>query len=483
MIFFSQTGWRDWDVQRQPLIRQGMPLLVDDDLRFEDESGNRPVVAVNRWLQELPVSGAPAPSTWEVYARACKGWLEFLDNRGVEVFGSRERLRAALGGYAEHRLAGPVEARLAESTWNLHVGVLAQFYEWALEEGYASAVPFTYGTGRRLAEGRLVEVRRNLAKVRAPKAHTRIKYLEKEFVELFVRALEGLLPDGGPDPAFRGLNPGRNAAVAKLVLASGLRRREFTYLLVHEVPPLPAQPTAVPIPLPVAAGITKGRKQRMTWVSYDALAAIRRYCALERPLAVEGSTWRLGEPLVVTEADRHGGVIAGRRLAWSRLGPAERLRLIDAAGGSLLLSVQRNGAPFVDWPTVFRRASNQIRARFEPRFPHVRPHRLRHTFAMVTLEKLVAGYYQQAARLVADTGDDAAMVLYLTQADPLLVLRDLLGHSSVTTTELYLSKLDTTRIFRDVHETAGREAGLTAEVVAELDAEFDDEDDQAEVHL
>ena len=99
---------------------------------------------------------------------------------------------------------------------------------------------------------------------------------------MFVRALEGLLPDGGPDPAFRGLNPGRDTAMAQLVVSSGLRRQELTHLLVHEVPPLPAAPTAVPITLPVAASITKGRKQRTTWVSYEALAAVHRYRALER---------------------------------------------------------------------------------------------------------------------------------------------------------------------------------------------------------
>src|SRR6266487_2651349 len=121
MIFFSSAGWQNWDVRRQPLIRQGMPVLVDDDLRFEDEHGVRPAVAVNQWLRELPVSGAPALKTWDVYARALKGWLEFLADRGVAVFAERDRLRAALSGYAEYRLAGPIAARLAESTWNLHV--------------------------------------------------------------------------------------------------------------------------------------------------------------------------------------------------------------------------------------------------------------------------------------------------------------------------------------------------------------------------
>ena len=46
---------------------------------------------------------------------------------------------------------------------------------------------------------------------------------------------------------------------------------------------------------------------------------------------------------------------------------------------------------------------DRIRARFEPRFPHVHPHRLRHCFSMQTLEYLVTGYYRQAAKLVRDT--------------------------------------------------------------------------------
>ena len=48
---------------------------------------------------------------------------------------------------------------------------------------------------------------------------------------------------------------------------------------------------------------------------------------------------------------------------------------------------------------------------------------------MRTLEYLVTGHYRQAAKLVKDTDADAALVFYLSKADPLLVLRDLLGHS------------------------------------------------------
>ncbi|OXM56450.1 integrase [Amycolatopsis thailandensis] len=485
LIFYSSSGWETWCLEHRPVVPEGVPILIDEDLQFEDGVDQRPTVTVNRWLRELPSAGVHSPNSWEVYARALRAWMEFLADRGVGVFEGRPRLRAALSSYAEHRFTGELAARFAPATWNLHVGVVAAFYRWAVVEGLTSAEPFSYATALRVVRDMTRRVERNLAKVRAPKAHVTVKHLESDFAELFVRALEGLRPDGTADPRFRGLEPGRNTGVAQLVLSSGLRRQEFTYLLVHEVPPLPPDPTTVPIPLPVAAAIAKGRKQRTTWVSYEALSALHRYIALERPLAEAGSSWhpdqKLGPPLVVTDADGRGGTINGRRMSWSRLGPAERLRLVDAAGGSPLLALQRDGSPFLDWATVFRRASDRIRTDFDPRFPHVNPHRLRHSFAKSTLEQLVTGYYQQAAALVTDTGTDPALALFLTMSDPLMILRDLLGHSSVATTELYLRRLDTTRVFRDAYEAVGTRAGLTRTVLDEVDDEFNDDVGVAEV--
>ena len=99
---------------------------------------------------------------------------------------------------------------------------------------------------------------------------------------------------------------------------------------------------------------------------------------------------------------------------------------------------------------------------------------------MQTLEYLVTGYYRRAAKLVRDTDADAALVFYLTKADPLLVLRDVLGHSTVLTTEKYLKRLDTTRIYRQAYETAGAAAALTEDTAAqrEANAEFDDNADE-----
>jgi site-specific recombinase XerD len=450
---YRSAGWDAWDVGSKPLIAEQMPILIDDDLLFEDSGVQRATVAVNRWIRELPVSGAPSPLTWLAYARALQGWLEFLRRHGVDLFDSVERLRGVLSAMAEHHMAGPLSDRWSATTWNLHVSVLSGFYRWAMAEGYAAAEPFTYSWCQRFTGRQVIQVRRNNARRRAAKPHSLIKYLDQDFADLFLKALAGLQPDGSYDGTFRGRELGRNAAIARTVMSSGLRRQEFTYLLVYEVPPLPGRRTDVPVRFPVGHGITKGTKSRTTWIDYDALAELHRYITLERAAACDGFTWQppksLGPPLHVENPDWLGAHIDGARRTWSSLLVSERLRLVSPDGSACVVGLQSSGKPFTDWPSVFRRTSARIQKTFEPRFPTVSPHRLRHTFAMRTLEWLIEGHYQRAAALAIQTGTDAGLALYLQRADPVCVLRDLLGHASVTTTEIYLRRLDVMRIFHD----------------------------------
>lgn len=460
-----------------------MPVLVDNDLRFEDgPESPRPLVAVNQWLRELPSSGCPEPGSWRVYARAVRDWAVFLNDHGTGLFDHRSQLKSALSSYAVHRGSGPLDVRLAATTWNQHVSVLALFYRWAVAEGHAQAEPFTYRQATLFFADQVASRPVNQAVRRVPKPHVTIKYLEDDFTELFVRGLHGRGPDG-EDERFRGRELARNGAVGRAALDTGLRSQEFTFYLAVELPPLPAKPTTLPIPFPVPSGIAKGRKFRTSWIPYTTLANLHQYRELDRALAADGSGWhppeRWGPPLLVTEADQWGGRINGRRLSWQELRPSERRRLVAPDGGSMLLAVKSDGGPFTAWPTVFSRTADRIRERFEPRFPHIHPHRLRHTFSMATLARLVGGYYQQAAQLVKDTDASAGLALYLAKADPLMVLRDLLGHSSVLTTEKYLRRLDMTRIYRDAYDRAGRDYGLVGDAAAEREArgEFDEEDE------
>ncbi|MGW6871323.1 site-specific integrase [Streptomyces xanthophaeus] len=481
ITYYSRDGWESWGLSQEPLIRQDMPVLIDDDLKFEDDHGPRPTVAVNRWLRELPISGVPAAKSWKTYAQAARTWLEFLEDHGVHPFADREDLRAVLGAFAEYRLAGPLEARWDHNTWNQRITVLSRLYAWAVDNDHCAKVPFTYAMGTRYTADGPKDTRRNTATLRRAQPHVTMKYLEEDFARLFLRALAGLQPDGTPDD-FRGRELARNGAVGGLVTATGLRAQEFTYLLTYELPRLPARRTPVPVWFPLAEAITKGQKARATWSSYSALADVHQYVDLDRAAAVEGRPYRvpskLGRPLMIEAPDWEGARINGHRIAWRQLSPRERLRLVAPDGTSPLVSVQSTGVPFTDWDTVFRRTAQRIRERFEPRFPpKMSAHVLRHTFAMQTLEALVKGYYQRAAALITDTDGDAALALYLTKTEPLMILRDLLGHSSVVTTEIYVRRLDVQRIYRDAYTTAGREAGLVdLDAEEEAAAEFAGED-------
>ncbi|MFD5147387.1 tyrosine-type recombinase/integrase [Streptomyces sp. NPDC058401] len=483
LTYFSPAGWETWDLDRKPLIREGTPVLIDEDLRFEDNGTPRPTVAVNRWLRELPTMGVPAVKSWKAYAQALRTWLEFLHDRQVHPFADRKDLRAVLSTFAEYRFNGPLEARWDGSTWNNRITIVAGFYKWALREGLCTDVPFTYAQVTHYSSTGPNETTRNLATVRRAKPHVTVKYLEADFKDLFLRGLAGLTPDGEEDTApnrFRGRHLGRNAAMGRLVVSSGLRAQEFTHLLTYEIPALPARRTRVPIRWPLAKAVTKGTKPRETWIDYGTLAEVRQYIDLDRDVATYGSTYqpepRLGDPLVIADPHWEGARVNGRTVSWRRLGPIERRRLVAPDGTSPLVALQSNGEPFIDWGTVFRRTSQRIRERFEPRFPTVTPHTLRHTFAMATMEALIKGYYQQAAQLVVDADEDAALALYLTKAEPILVLRDLLGHSSTATTEVYLMRLDTQRIFREAYKQAGSRNGLLGSAARDEAAEeFDDE--------
>jgi integrase len=477
LIFFSAKDWKSWGLGHRPLIPEGMPVLVDEDLVFEDRGVLRPAAVANLWLRELPISGAPAQNTWKSYAQALRNWFEFLTTVNVQPFSGRTTLRAALAAFSEYRFAGPLEARWDGGTWSQNINTVARFYAWAAEEGYCTEVPFTYVVVRRYTQGGLQLARKNTATVRRAKPHVTVKYLEADFLQLFLRALAGLQPDGEPD-VFRGRHLGRNAAMGSLVVSSGLRAQEFTHLLTYELPSPSARRSEVPVRFRLAAQLTKGKKARETWASWDSLTEMAQYSDLDRAALVGGREYRpdrlLGEPLLVSEPDWEGARVNGRRVSWRKLTLNERLRLVTPEGSPAIIAVQSDGTPFVDWATVFRRTSERIRRDFEPRFPTVTPHTLRHTMAMRTLEQLVKGHYQRAAALVADTHEDAALALYLTKQDPLLVLRDLLGHSSVTTTEIYIQRLDVHRIYREVYESAGKESGLAR---TEAMTEFEDEED------
>ena len=137
----------------RPLIPERMPVLVDDDLCFEDGAGApRPTTVVNRWLRAAAGEWVSSAGFVESYARVLLEWMRFLDEHGVALFDSRARLKGALSRYAEHRATGPVEQRFAGydlgAAHECAVGVLPVGYRRKLRHGTAVHLPNGAGVVR-----------------------------------------------------------------------------------------------------------------------------------------------------------------------------------------------------------------------------------------------------------------------------------------------------------------------------------------------
>lgn len=183
----------------------------------------------------------------------------------------------------------------------------------------------------------------------------------------------------------------------------------------------------------------------MVWVPPGVLGRLDSYVRAERAL-IE-TAWRPKRPLVVESHDRDGGVVNGRRVRWANLGVVDRGRLVLPDGTSPLLFLRDAaggaGGPMTGWNAVFERASRRCRA-LDPYFPKVTPHVLRHSFAMATLRFLIDQAARRIERIEMWAGREE-IAGYWRLHDPLLTLRDLLGHASVTTTQIYLKLADPTR--------------------------------------
>ena len=268
----------------------------------------------------------------------------------------------------------------------------------------ATRRPSRSPTGRRgrCSPGRAATVRVNLAVRRTPKPHVTIRYLEPDFTRLFLDGLRGLGtgrrpgpalpgPRAGPQRRDRGAGAGDRDAAAGVQLPAGLgdpaaaagpvRRRSRS----RSRPGSPRAASSAPRGSPT----TPWRPCITTWTWTGPRPSTARPGGRRRG-------W--GEPLLVTGPGRAGR--AGQR----RPPPVGDAHARPSAAGWSPRTAGRaswrrrpGGGPFTAWASVFERTADRIRARSEPRFPHVYPHRLRHSFSMRTLEYLVSGHYRQAA--------------------------------------------------------------------------------------
>jgi site-specific recombinase XerD len=415
-------------------VPERMPFILGDDGAYD--------LRLNQFLRELPTMGVRAEKSWLAYARDLVTWARFLaEQRDKTVW---EAEQADVAAYHRARRLGPPEKSISSSTWDRGIATLDKFYRWATAKGHVSRLPFSYRAPRSSAflPGRRHPEPVNLAKERRGRRRPPGFVSVEDYLLFRDVGLRGRLPEGGPDPTFRGRHGHRNALFAELLVTTGMRLGEAATLLVDELPTAP--PTGRSAALPLAPVVCKGGRGRNVRVPARVLRAIGAYTELERANALEGDDTQTvsdGPEVVAIDGRACSVMVDGRRfrVPLARMTSAHRMAAVDADRRPLALWLTEAGAPVSDraWQAVFERGSARCRALGHP--VEVSPHTLRHTFAVHMLSLLIR---EQIGSMERPGGADAATAPYRRLlGDPLQRLQRLLGHRSVVTTYVYLDSL------------------------------------------
>ena len=433
-------GGDEAQVLRRAGVGDGLPFLLGPDGSYDLE--------LNRFVRELDGWGVRSEHTREAYARDLMLFGRFLhEHRGGRSIwdAGQDDLRAYKR--ARRRTKG---FTVSASTWNRFIAALDKWVKRAIHEELIEAQPFRMVEKTVLTPRGLVRVLFNAEReVEDSAGPVRFLAYEDYLVWRDV-GLRGQLPDGSPDPSWRGRHGERNAVFADLLVCTGMRLREASSLLVTEVPPLAQRRLTGDLNLP--ATITKRSRPRTVFVSRRVLRDLHHYVDIERDELVERR--RAAGAYGCTDAwmgVRSAGKTAltlvedGRSRPYSRVTIEERQRLCrvgdDGPGGPLWLWLGEDGLPLSrsTWQAVFRRANERC-ARFGLDLV-VHPHALRHTFAVHMLGLLLR---QTVRALRMEPGETlmSQQVKRLLVGDPLRKLQLLLGHRQRETVFVYLDVLD-----------------------------------------
>jgi len=255
--------------------------------------------------------------------------------------------------------------------------------------------------------------------------------------------VRGYRPDGLADPSFRGRHASRNQAFCDLMVRTGLRLAEQTSLTRFELPE--RDPVRVHVPFWLPPKIAKWGSARWVYVPAGVLRAVWDYLELDRAEAVEqaqaaGRYARLDDALVVEDPSRPRVPIGKRWVGVAQLDPEERARLLVATPQGLepaALWLRDDGLPTTTkaWQGVFTDANARCRRHGVRLRCH--PHALRHSFAVITLERLQRGHLSDLEQKHPEYRRSYQMVF----GDPLRWVSIRLGHASIETTLKYLHTL------------------------------------------
>lgn len=394
---------------RPDLVACGPALAVDGDevLRRAGVTAGQPFVLgpdgsydlhLNQFFRELPSWGVRAENSIAAYTRDVMLFCRFLhegrDGKSIWQCDSTD-----LRTYKQLRLRTEGPTQVSLSTWRRSIAALDKWVRWSLAEGLLASEPFRYVDKTVMTPQGLKWVRVN-SEQEPDSEKPPIRFVSFEDYLLWRNVgLRGELPNGRPDPYWRGRHGERNALFADVLIYTGMRLGEASSLLVPELPP--REGGRVPGEIVLSSAVTKRRKARSVFLNARTVRSVYQYLAIERDELVrrcqaQGAYVDMADALSVTEVGRRGlGLVAGDgRSPYSKIGPASRQRLIhvDPTGqqaGPLWLWLGETGQPIKreSWQSIFRRANERCQ-RFDIPI-EVHPHTLRHCFAVQMLGLLL----------------------------------------------------------------------------------------------
>ncbi|WQO70814.1 site-specific integrase (plasmid) [Sinorhizobium medicae] len=404
---------------------------------------------LDRFFRDLPLNGVRSRHSLRAYGYDVLVWVRYLSEACGKTVWQADRHDVL----AYHRVRRRAEAgqRVSAASWNRAVACLDRLYRWGVQEGLIAEAPFTHRSVRRqgFAGRRAPIAARNDAYEPAARRSDVIFVTLEDYRVFRDVGLRGLRPDGGMRPGARDRNGIRNALFSDLLVTTGLRLEEASFLLASDLPIIDRQRgRQVWLDLPDA--LTKGDRGRQILVPARLLEQVRAYIAVERAHAVakfqRRSGWQSVDRPIFVLSERCGARLrlhGGGDIVLDLLGPEERGRVIvcDDDGTPLepaVLWLSEVGLPVQpnSWEVVFARASERCRSSgFDV---NISPHQLRHTFAVHMLAMLIQHRLRDAT-LPAGPIEGYRQIL----GDPLQQVQRLLGHASLATTYIYLDHIAT----------------------------------------
>lgn len=405
-------------------IKDGQPILLDRSFR--------PSGLLAEYIRERNLD--LEPETAFQYAYELRKLGQFLESRGTTF---SEMSSEDLRKYRTMRTEDQAKP-IGPSAWKRNASAIRGLLDWMQANGIRADNPTSSIFRRSSLSGK-------------PVPDEKIRALTREQWTLFLQhGIRGFPTEERANSERRGQNVGRLHLGSGIALTSGMRLQEFSTLLLTEVHH-EASTTPRAVNLQACAKYGKFRK---VYLTPTVLRQVDLYCRTERAYYAERRKRHYEanyRSYFLVESFDHGhavGVQYGdrRRVAVEALDPATRAKtIIEGPSGleSACLFLSRTGVPLQprSWHVDFRAASVRAQgARLTaggPAFDStVKPHDLRHTFAVQILRQLIKEIRTKGLQHSANLHDHLSL-------NPVLTVQRLLGHSQPGTTLKYLRYIET----------------------------------------